>query len=192
MSSDVLEFLLKRRSAKPAALAEPGPDAVALERILTAASRVPDHKKVEPWRFIVFQGEARAQFGDVLARCLLAQEKEPPSDVRLATERGRFLRAPTVIAVVSNPRSSPPPEWEQILSAGAVCMNLCLAANALGFGTAWITEWYAFSPLVGEALGLSPTERVAGFIYIGTNTEPQADRERPDLKRIVSTWRQPS
>jgi nitroreductase len=189
MASELLHFLLRRRSAKPALLAEPGPSAGELTDILTAASRVPDHKKVEPWRFIVFEGDARAAFGNVIADVLLAEDKERPSEVRIATERGRFTRAPLVIAVISSPRPSPPPEWEQVLSAGAVAMNLCLAANALGYGTAWITEWVAFSAGIAKALGLASNERVAGFVYIGTNTEPQPDRERPDLDRIVTRWR---
>jgi nitroreductase len=109
--------------------------------------------------------------------------------VRLESERQRFLRAPLVVAVVSRTVENPgAPEWEQVLSAGAACFNLCLAANALGFGTAWITEWYAYSPAVARALGLAPNERIAGFVYVGTETEKQADRERPALTAITSYW----
>jgi nitroreductase len=182
-------MLLSRRSVKPAAMAEPGPSPAQLELILTAAARVPDHKKLVPWRFIVFEGEARAAFGEVLARACQSEEAEPPSPVRLDFERARLLRAPTVVAVISRVVESPgAPEWEQVLSAGAACFNLCLAANALGFGTSWITEWYSYSPTVRAALGLAANERIAGFVYIGTPTERQPDRERPALADIVTRW----
>jgi nitroreductase len=189
MSPDTLELLLTRRSVKAAMLVEPGPSPEQLQTILTVAARVPDHKKLVPWRFIIFEGEARAAFGEVLARACAAEEKEPPSAVRLETERTRLLRAPTVVAVVSRVSPNPAaPEWEQILSCGAVCMNLCLAANAMGFGTCWITEWYSYSPAVRSALKLADNEKIAGFIYIGTAKERQEDRERPDLRQIATRW----
>jgi nitroreductase len=189
MSRDALELLLRRRSAKPATLGWPGPSAGQLTTILTAAARVPDHKKLEPWRFIVFEGEARAAFGAVLRQACAAEEREPPSQARLETEATRLLRAPSVVAVVSRTTLHPAaPEWEQILSCGAVCQNLCLAANALGFDTCWITEWYSYSPAVRAELKLAANERLAGFIYIGTAKERQAERERPDLTKITSRW----
>ncbi len=189
MSRDTLELLLKRRSAKAAMLSEPGPTPVELETLLTAATRVPDHKKLEPWRFVIFEGEARATFGRVLLKACLAEEKETPSAARLEIERTRLLRAPTVIAVISRVTANPAaPEWEQVLSCGAACFNLCLAANALGFGTCWITEWYSYSAGVRTALGLAPNERVAGFVYIGTAKEQQPDRDRPQLAKIVTRW----
>ena len=189
MRQEALELLLTRRSAKAGMLGKPGPDPAQLTTILTAAARVPDHKKLVPWRFIVFEGEARAAFGRVLLGACAAEEKEPPSAVRLETERTRLLRAPTVVAVVSRATPNPAaPEWEQILSCGAVCQNLALAANALGFDTCWLTEWYSYSPGVRAALDLAANEKLAGFIYIGTAKERQADRERPDLARIVTRW----
>ena len=189
MGQETLDLLLGRRSAKAAALTEPGPSPAELAAILTVAARVPDHKKLVPWRFVLFEGEARAAFGRVLLKACAAEEKEPPSAMRLETERTRLLRAPTVVAVVSRVTPNPgAPEWEQILSCGAACFNLCLAANALGYGTCWITEWYSYSNAVRAALGLAGNERLAGFIYIGTAKEQQADRERPDLTKIVSRW----
>lgn len=190
MSQELLDLLLTRRSVKPAMLTEPGPSPAQLDTILTAASRVPDHKKLEPWRFIVFEGEARADFGRVLLKACLAEDKETPSAARLELERSRLLRAPVVVAVISRVVPNPAaPEWEQILSCGAACFNLCLAANALGFGTAWLTEWYAFSPAVKTALAPANNERIAGFIYIGTAKEKQPDRERPNLAKVVTRWR---
>lgn len=185
----LIDMLLTRRSSKPALLREPGPTPQELEKILTAAARVPDHKKLAPWRFIVFEGEARAKFGEVLAQVCAAEETVEPSPVRLETERGRLTRAPVVVAAISRVVPNPvAPEWEQILSTGAACFNLCLAANALGYGTSWITEWYAYSPGVRKALGLADNERIAGFIYIGTESEKQPDRERPALADIVTRW----
>jgi nitroreductase len=189
MGRETLDLLLKRRSAKAALLGEPGPTQAELETILTAAVRVPDHKKLEPWRFIVFEGEARAAFGRVLLKACQAEEKDTPSAQRLETERLRLLRAPTVVAVISRVTPNPAaPEWEQVLSCGAACFNLCVAANAMGFGTCWITEWYSYSESVRRALGLAGNERVAGFIYIGTAKEQQPDRDRPQLANIVTRW----
>ena len=189
MHQETLDLLLTRRSVKAAMLAEPGPTPGQLTTILTAAARVPDHKKLVPWRFIVFEGEARAAFGRVLGEVCAAEAQEPPSAARIEIERTRLLRAPTVVAVVSCVTPNPAaPEWEQVLSCGAACLNLCLAANAMGFGTCWITEWYAYSDGVRSALGLAANEKVAGFIYMGTAKERQTDRDRPDLSRITSRW----
>jgi nitroreductase len=193
MNDIVMQFLLSRRSSKPALLGEPGPDAAQLRGILTAAARVPDHKKLVPWRFIVFEGAARAAFGERLAAVCAREETESPSDIRLQTERERFTRAPLVIAVISRITTpSTVPAIEQTLSAGAACMNLCHAANALGFGTSWITEWYAFSAGVQAELGLSDGEEVAGFVYVGTAGETQPDRDRPDLAAITTHWQAPT
>jgi nitroreductase len=189
MTNATLEFLQKRRSAKAMLLTAPGPSAAELDTILGCAARVPDHKRLVPWRFIVFEGEARAAFGEILARTAAAEEKEPPSPVRLEMERNRLTRAPTVVCMISRVVPTPgAPEIEQLLSCGAAGMNLCLAANALGYGTCWLTEWYSFSPTVAKSLGLAANERVAGFIYIGTNSAPQDDRERPKLADIVTRW----
>lgn len=189
MTPAVFEFLAARRSVKPDNLSGPGPTEPELLKILTTGARVPDHKKLAPWRFIVFEGEARVRAGDVFANACLAEEKEPPSPVRLETERQRFQRAPLVIAVVSNVKPRPgAPEWEQVLSAGALCYNVCLAANALGFATNWITEWIAYSPAVKTAFGLGESERFAGFIYVGRASERPADRDRPVIADIVQRW----
>jgi nitroreductase len=189
VNRQAIDLLLTRRSVKPAMLAAPGPNSAELETILTAAARVPDHKKLVPWRFIVFEGEARAAFGQVLANACLAEEGAAPTAGRLEAERARLLRAPTVIAVVSRVTPHPAaPEWEQILSCGAACFNLCLAANALGFGTCWITEWYSYSSAVRAALDLADNERVAGFVYIGTVRQRQEERDRPQLAAIVRRW----
>jgi nitroreductase len=191
VDNPVIALLSSRRSVKPDRLLAPGPQPHELETMLRIASRVPDHKKLAPWRFIVLEGDARAKLGDVIADACIAEEAERPSDVRLAMERGRLTRAPLVVAVISRvtPHRSAP-EWEQILSAGAACLNLCLAANALGYGTSWLTEWIAYSARVREALQLADNERIAGFVYIGTPAEAPPERDRPALADIVSRWGQ--
>lgn len=188
MNDLLLEALATRRSVKADRLAAPAPSGEELDRILTIAARVPDHKKLVPWRFIVFEGAARAAAGEVFAAACQAEENEP-SHVRLDTERNRFLRAPLVVAVVSRVAKRPgAPEWEQILSAGAAAFNLCLAANAAGYGTSWLTEWVAYSPFVREKLGLAENERIAAFVHIGTAQEKPEERERPRLADIVTRW----
>jgi nitroreductase len=182
-----IDLLLSRRSGSAKAMTGPGPGAEELRTILTAAARVPDHGKLFPWRFIIFEGDARARFGEVLAECLKAGE--PASEERLAMERGRFLRAPVVVAVISRVREGIPiPEWEQQLSSGAVCQTMLIAATALGYVANWITEWPAYNPLVSERLGLQPGERIAGCIYIGRPAMPLEERVRPDLDKLVTRF----
>jgi nitroreductase len=189
MTNVLLDLLATRRSVKPDMLSAPGPSPEQLETILTIAARVPDHKKLAPWRFVVFEGAARQAVGEIFAEAARLESKEPPSEGRIATERGRLMRAPVVVGVISRVTDNPiAPEWEQILSCGAACYNMCLAANAMGFGTNWITDWVSYSAHVRQGLKLADNERIAGFIYIGTATEKPADRERPVLAQIVSRW----
>lgn len=189
MNPAIFEFLAARRSVKPDRLAAPGPNAEELQKILTTGARVPDHKKLSPWRFIVFEGDARKAAGEIFAQACEKEDRQAPSPIRLETERGRFLRSPVVVAVVSAVKPKPgAPEWEQVLSVGALCFNLCLVANALGFGTSWISEWIAYSPTVREGLGLAENEKIAGFIYIGTPMEKPEERERPNIDALVSRW----
>jgi len=185
-----IDLLTSRRSVKPDKLVAPAPSAEELDTILTIAARVPDHKKLAPWRFVIIEGEAREQLGELAAEACRREEAEPPSHVRLDTERKRFMRAPLVIGVISRVRETRgAPEWEQILSAGAACMNLFIAANALGYGSTWITEWISYSKTFTDGFGLASNERIAGFVHIGTATEKPAERERPPLNDIVTRWR---
>lgn len=183
----VLDYLLKRRSAKADNLAAPGPDADQLEKILTAASRVPDHGKMSPWYFLVFEGDARQHVGDLIAESYRAENPDATAD-KLALERGRFMRAPSVVAIVSRVRKGKKPIWEQVLSGGAAGMNLSLAAHAQGFGVQWLTEWYAFDDRVKEGLGLDARDHVVGFFFIGTCEAQEDERDRPDLSKIVTHW----
>ncbi|MEJ1969681.1 MAG: nitroreductase [Rhizomicrobium sp.] len=185
---DALDLLLSRRSGSAKAMTGPGPSPAQVEAILTAAARVPDHGKLFPWRFILFEDDARRRVGEVLVEAI--RESEPQaSPERLDTERHRFLRAPLVIGVVSRTREAIPiPEWEQVLSAGAVCQTLLIAAHALGFVANWLTEWPAYNLRVKEKLGLKPGERIAGFIYIGHPAQPLEERVRPDMTKIVTHY----
>lgn len=188
MSNPLLDHLLTRRSALTAFLEAPAPSEEQVHQMLTAAARVPDHKKLVPWRFIRFDRAACETLGLFLAERW--QEIEPEADAdRLALEQDRFLRAPMVIGVVSSARADAPvPHIEQVLSAGAVCMNLVHAAYAYGFHAQWLTEWYAFDEKMREKLGLSDEEQIAGFIHIGSYQGDLADRPRPDLAAIVTHW----
>ncbi len=187
-SSELLEYLQKRRSVSIKLLTEPGPDRPRIEKILGAAMRVPDHGKMFPWHFIVFEGDARRQAGELLKKAWLDQEAEA-APAKLELEAERFLRAPVVIAVVSRMREGKNPLWEQILSAGAAVQNLCLAANALGFGTCWVTEWYSYSETFRKSLGLDERDNIAGFVYIGTPSQMPEERDRPDPARITTFWK---
>jgi nitroreductase len=187
-SPETLDLLQRRRSTSAKAMGEPGPDAGQLRQMLTAASRVPDHGKLFPWRFLVIEGDARAALGEVLAEALVARNAGVSESLK-RFERTRFLRAPLVVAVISSFKTEKPiPEWEQRLSAGAVCQTLLVAAAAVGFGANWLTEWCAYDDIVTRKLGLGEGEKVAGFVYIGTATAPLEERDRPVLDEIVSHW----
>jgi nitroreductase len=165
----------------------PGPAPEELETILAVASRVPDHGKLAPWRFVVFEGAARERAGRIAL--MIRQEDEAALDDKAkAEELQRFARAPLVVAVVSRAAPHPKiPEWEQVLSAGAVCMNLIVAARALGFTATWLTEWPAYDARFRAAIGLAEHERVAGFLHIG-RAAPVEDRARPVLADLVTTF----
>jgi nitroreductase len=182
----VLDLLLSRRSCAARAMTGPGPSKTQLADILRAGARVPDHGKLFPWRFVVFEGEARARFADILVETL-SQEDASPS---LCEEwRARATAAPVIVAVISAAREAIKiPVWEQELSAGAVCQNMLIAVHAMGFVGNWLTEWYAYHPAVKQKIGLKPGERIAGFIYMGTPKEELQERPRPEMDKIVSRF----
>lgn len=188
-SEEMLDYLLSRRSlvTKKGQLVEPGPNKNELDKILTAAARVPDHGKLSPFYFLVFEGDARAKAGNIIAD-IYSRNNPDQRDDKIEGERGRFMRAPCVIGVVYRARQGKHPLWEQIMSAGAACQNLILAANASGFGAQWLTEWYAYDNEVRGAFGLDGRDVMAGFIYIGTPAAEAEERERPDLSAIVNHW----
>jgi nitroreductase len=185
---DAIELLKIRRSVKPREMSGPGPSPAELETILTIGSRVPDHGKLTPWRFIVFEGDARARAGDIIAK-VFARKNPGARAAEVEAEKHRFTEAPLVIGVVSFVKPHPKvPPWEQELSAGASAMNIVTAATALGYGANWLTGWFAFDREVLEGLGLRADEKLAGFIHIGTTPKASEDRPRPALADIVTRF----
>ena len=180
----VMEFLLSRRSSPPAALTAPAPGGAALDRLLTAAARVPDHGALVPWRFLVIEEGARQRLG------ALIRERGPVLGIdpaKIEKSAASWERAPLIVAVVAAPvPSDKAPELEQLLSAGAVCVSLVNAALASGWGAAWLTGWAAFDRVfLEQGLGLAPAEHLAGVVHLGSCGVTPADRPRPDLASIV-------
>jgi len=186
--SDLMTYLLTRRTVPSAKLVAPAPDATELEAILTAAARVPDHGKLAPWRFVVISGEARSRFVDRLMD-IWKRNNPDASEEAANVERGKRAGAPLVVTVISCANEHPKiPVWEQEQSGGAVCMNLIHAAHASGYAAQWLTGWPSYDDDVAALLGMHPGERIAGFIHIGTPDEAPVERDRPDLEKIVSSW----
>ena len=183
-SPQTLAFLARRRSAAALALTEPAPTEAELATLLRLATRVPDHGKLFPWRFVVLRGEGKQRF----IAGLEAIATPRPDGERLIAKLAKIKAPPLTVAVVSRATDGEIPEWEQRLSSGAVCMTLIIAAQAMGYGANWITDWYAYDADAGRLLGLSDGERVAGFVHIGAPAEPPLERVRPDLAAIVSRW----
>lgn len=187
-SEEARRLLALRRSTSADLMTEPGPDKETLNAILEIAARVPDHRKITPFRFIVIRGDARARAGALLAKSYVATNPDAAPD-RVEFERNRFLRAPVVVAVVA--RIDPEhktPTWEQELTNGAVCIAMLLAASAYGFGGNWITEWYSYDREVLAGLGFAAGEKASGFVYVGSAKEPPRERQRPDMAAIVSEY----
>lgn len=187
-SAEARGLLALRRSAGKHTIGDPGPSSSELSELLTVASRVPDHRRLEPWRFIVFRRDDRSRFGKKIAQIFREDTPDATTDT-LAIEEARLERAPTVVAVISSPdKTHKTPVWEQELSAGAVCQNLLLAANASGWAGVWLTEWIAFHPEIDKALGLAPDERIAGFIYLGTSQTASPERPRTRIEGKVTSY----
>jgi nitroreductase len=180
----VLAFLAARRSTSAVTLTAPGPSAGELGILLRLATRVPDHGKLAPWRFVILEGEAKAEFSTRLEALALGR-----GDQTAAAKLAKLKVPPLAVAVISAPRAAAIPEWEQRLSAGAVCATLLYATLAMGYGANWITDWYAYDADAVAILGLRDEEKVAGFLLMGTAREPPLERERPQLDPLVSRWR---
>lgn len=183
-SPEVIHFLARRRSSSALSLQAPGPDWVQLDYLLTLAARVPDHGKLSPWRFVVLEGAGKAAFAERLEA--VAEDRE--DGVKLKAKLAKLKTPPMGVAVISRYLPGDIPEWEQRLSAAAVCVNLLYAATAMGFGANWITDWYAYDQAANAVLGLGEGEKVAGFVFIGTAAEVPLERARPDVQALVSRW----
>ena len=183
----LLSLLETRRSGRPRDMAEPGPSDEELARILGIAMRTPDHGKLHPWRFIHVPKDRRGAFSDLLFAAYRAEQGEPSEASAEAIARLAY-QAPELVVVLFSPKESAKiPLWEQQLSCGAAAMNLAHAAHALGYAAGWITGWPAYSAHVRDAFG-SESEKIAGFIYIGTPASPLEERARPALEDVISRW----
>ena len=194
-SPETLELLATRRSTLAKTLAEPGPSEGELEQILEIGARVPDHRRLAPWRFVVIRGRAREALHARL-ETIYAETQEAASEEARAKAMDKLAsvaRVPVTICVVSAIRTDTEPArrtpaWEQELSAGAACQNLLVAACASGYAAQWVTEWYAYEPRVQRALGLGTDERIAGFVFVGTATQEPLERQRRPLSELVRHW----
>jgi nitroreductase len=180
-SPETLAFLARRRSASAMALRAPGPTSDQIDDLLRLSVRVPDHGKLFPWRFIILEGQRKAAVGEKLQAIARSRPDQPKATAAL----GKFNAPPLAICVVSHLVDSDIPEWEQVLSAGAVCVTLVNAATAMGYGANWITDWYSTDQAARAAIGVPAADRVAGMIYIGTPAEPPLERVRPDIRTLV-------
>ncbi len=185
-NAQAFAFLAHRRS-RPAKLFKGAvPDRDQLVTILTAAARVPDHGKLEPWRLIVIERPAMARLADLAE----ARAQELGGDTeKIGKGRGQFDLGRLAVVVISQPKPHPKvPPAEQLASAHALCMNILNAAEAAGWGANWLTGWTAHDPVfAARAFGCTADETVAGIVHIGTAAEDGPDRPRPDLARLV-TW----
>lgn len=186
LDQPALDFLLTRRSLPAKTFALPVPDRAQLMMILTAALRVPDHGKLEPWRLLVLERPALARLAN------LAEERAKSlgaDEVKIGKGRSQFDTGLLAVAVISAPKvSDKVPAAEQVLSAGALCMGLLTAATAAGWGACWLTGWPAHDAIFAQqAFGCTAHETVAGIVHIATPTTLPPDRVRPDLNRVV-TW----
>ena len=186
-TSSPLSLLATRRSVKPRDLVAPGPDADQLAQILAIAARTPDHGKLAPWRFVVVGQDQRTALAALI---IDAYRVERPTASRTEIEAlDQFAhQAPALVVVLSSPKPSHIPVFEQELSTGAACMNLLHAVHALGFAGGWLTGWPSYSDTVRDAFG-EGHERIAGFLFVGTPSRPLDERPRPDMERVVSRWR---
>ena len=192
LNQAVIDFLLKRKSPPISQIKAPGPDRNQLLEMIRVATRVPDHGLLEPWRFILYEGEARLRVGEFFAD-RIAELEGPVTEQRIAQEQARFARAPVVVGVVSSPKPHERiPEWEQFLSGGNAAFSLVLAAHAFGFGANWVSNWYSSDAKSREFLGLLPHERAIGFVHIGTVSVAIPDRPRPEPASVLTEFAPPA
>ncbi|MEO0426051.1 MAG: nitroreductase [Pseudomonadota bacterium] len=179
----VLAFLANRRSRPAKTLDQSAPSRAELEQMLTLAARAPDHGKLEPWRFVVADRTAM----EGLAKAATARAAANGMETEAAEKAARnFTFGGAIVTVLASPKPSAKiPEWEQALSAGAVCLALVNAALTSGWGANWLTGPFARDPVFLEALGAAPGEYAAGFIHIGRETAVPPDRPRPDIGTIT-------
>lgn len=189
--SSAAALLATRRSGKAREMGSPGPDTAQIDTILQAATRVPDHGKLCPWRFVLVEAEARADFCAILTAEQL-RENPGATAAQLDATRQFAHYAPTLIILLSTPVVPHKiPLEEQRWSAGAAAMQMLNSAHAQGFVANWLTGWMAHSREVRHALGATGEEdRIVGYIFIGSALAPLEDRPRPALNDVVRTFAQ--
>ena len=183
----VIDFLKQRRSTVAKKMLVGRVLKKDLNTILQIGTRVPDHGGLKPWSIKVIQGINRKYFDEEIILKEFKRENKKASIKAISIESTRFQRAHTVLAVFSTPVIHKKiPEWEQNLSAGAVCVNLLYAAQGLGYAAQWLTEWYAYNNKLIKVLGGNPNKnKIAGFIYIGKKTTKLKERTRPNINEVV-------
>lgn len=184
-NSAVLDYLSHRMSYPAKIMTGPAPTRAELGSILTAALRVPDHGKLEPWRLVVVERPAMARLADLAE----ARARELGGDAeKIDKGRGQFDRGHLAVVVIASPKPSEKiPPVEQLLSAGALCMNILHAATAAGWGANWLTGWVSHdATFIARAFDCTPGESVAGIIHIATPVSAMPDRPRPDFGRVVT------
>ena len=184
----MIDFFLQRRSVTPALMKQGDIKKKDLNLILKAGLRIPDHGALKPWKLVVISGEKRKYFDKEVILKQYKKNNPDASVARLKLESNRIQRAHTVIAVLSTPKDHPKIlEWEQVLSAGALCTTLLYSAQSLGYAASWITEWYSYDEQILIELGGSlPRDKIAGFIYIGDRIREPKDRLRPAEAEHIS------
>jgi nitroreductase len=181
-SPQTLALLAHRRSSSAQTLAAPASAPAQLDDLIRLAARAPDHGKLTPWRFVVMEGAAKARLVQRLEGLAATQTNPTKAKAALA----KLSAPPTTVMVAFCPKPPVKPLWEQELSAGAVCMTFLIAAEAMGFGANWITDWYSYDEQARPWLGLEAGEQVAGFIHLGQPAEPPLERVRPDLAALTT------
>ncbi|WP_286830373.1 MULTISPECIES: nitroreductase family protein [Kordiimonas] len=180
------DLLMNRRSVKAKDMVGPGPDRSAMEKILAAGMRVPDHGKLNPWRFLVLTGADREKLGDLIAEGLVIEDERDPKVAEKM--KGYASQGPVlVVAIMCINPDHKIPVMEQELSIGAACQNMLVAATALGYASQWLTGWAAYSKTVSDGLGLGENEKIAGFLFFGNQDRDPSERPRPDINDHI-TW----
>ena len=189
MTKIVSEFLLKRRSVTAKTMLASDVKNEDLDKIISTGLRVPDHGALSPWKIVVFRGKSRETFGKLFIAKRFKMLNASASKDDINFEEKRFLRAGVVICIVSSPvPHNKIPEWEMQLSSAAVCQNILLCAQSLGYAAQWITEWYSYDEVITQELTNNNNDRISGFIYIGKKENEPKERIRPELSKVVSYW----
>jgi len=180
---DILTLLTTRRSSKK--LTAPAPDELQMDSILQAATQVPDHGNLTPWRFVVMASEEGMGRYRQLLRDTVTQNQMGEEAMAKAERLGNM--APMVVAVIASPKSGKP-EWEQELSAGCSAYAIQLAAKAQGFDSVWLTGMWVHSPLLKQAFACGEKEKIIGLVLLGTaECEPSAAKNT-DVSAFTQVW----